>query len=141
MKLTAADGRATLTEHIREKASAARALYGPLDLVALDRLLADRRFVRYPVWLGFDRARLRSGEFAWPEPLGEHPSAGFRIWIDDRFQDRPDLVPLLVAYHLASVNYGDCAAEDEAELFGATLLGMEQDAYYETLCALVDALG
>ncbi len=33
------------------------------------------------------------------------------------------------AYHLVTVNYGDVATHEEAEVFGATLLDLDQDDY------------
>ena len=38
------------------------------------------------------------------------------------------------------INYGDIATHEEAELFGATLLGLDQEHYYATLCKLADSL-
>ncbi len=45
---------------------------------------------------------------------------------------------MLIAYHLVVPNYGDIAGADEAELFGATLLGLEVHDYYQALCAASD---
>jgi hypothetical protein len=50
-------------------------------------------------------------------------------------------VPALVLYQLVSVNYGVFASADDAEAFGANVLGVTKDEYYRTLCELADRLG
>ena len=134
------EAKVALSDHVIDRALLARERHGPdIDLPALEAILADRKVVRYPVELSYGADALEPGEFAFAEPLGEHPSAGFRIWIHPRFQGDPR-VPLLVAYHLVVVNYGDIATAEDAELFGATLHAMERDAYYAVLCEAADAL-
>ena len=123
-----------------EKAALARARYGPLiDYCAVLRLLDDRDIVRFPTAVRFEAAPLQAGEFAWAAPAGGRPAEGFILYVHPKFQGREDVLPLLIAYHLASVNYGDLATHHEAELFGAGLLGLAVDDYYETLCALADS--
>lgn len=130
-----------LHEHCRAKASDARLRHGMLiDYPAMRKILDDRSIVRYPCGLRFDATPLRKGEFACLEPLGEHPGAGFCLFVHPHFQDQPDLLPLLIAYYIPSINYGDVAGHIEAEIFGSTLLGLEREHYYETLCAAADAL-
>ncbi len=140
-KLTEADGRRALADHVREKAGAARVKYGgKVDYATMLAMLDDRAVVRYPTRVRFDAAPLQSGEFAFAQPLGDHPVAGFELVIHPQFENRPDVLPQLMAYHLVTVNYGEIAGCDEAELFGATLLGLEIEPYYESLCALADSL-
>jgi hypothetical protein len=38
------------------------------------------------------------------------------------------------------INYGSIVETPEAELYGATLLGLEVEAYYQALCELADAM-
>jgi hypothetical protein len=38
------------------------------------------------------------------------------------------------------VNYGEIVSHEEAELFGATLLGMDVEEYYRALCDLADGV-
>lgn len=140
-KLTADDARVALRDHVRERARAARTRYG--ERIGLDEVLAlleDREFVRYPTDVAFDSSLLEPGEFAWAQQLGESPSSGFRIVVHESFRDRADVLPLLIAYHLVRVNYGDIATHEEAEHFGATLLGMDADVYYGRLCEFADSL-
>lgn len=136
---TAADGQRSLRDHVREKALEARAKFGgSIDRDAIFRLLDDRTAVRYPVGVRFDAGLLHSGEFAFLESLGQHPSDGFCLFIHPRFEHAAEVLPLLIAYYIPSVNYGDVATHVEAELYGATLLGLDVEDYYRRLCAAAD---
>ena len=144
-KPTEQEGRESLVAHAVEKACEARAAYGDsspgLSMAALEVLLADRKFVRHPVGLAYDATPLQPGEFAYPQPVSpEKPEEGFVMFSHPSFEGRDDVVPLLVAYHLVSVNYGDIAGNEAAEAFGAALCGMEVNYYYHTLCQLADSL-
>jgi hypothetical protein len=140
-KLTEQDGRRALKDHLLEKASKARQRYGPtMDDAAIMRLLDDRDFVRYPVGVRFDATGLETGEFAHAMALGEHPKDGFCLFIHPTFEHRRDLWPLLIAYHLPPVNYGDIADAADCELFGAAMLGLEVDDYYSVLCDAADSI-
>jgi len=139
------EGRESLVGHAAERAGEARSVYGGrepgLGMEQLAELLEDRRFVRYPVRLDFDGSLLEPGEFAFPEAVEDgNPSAGFVIHVHPEFQSKPAAVPLLVAYHLVRVNYGEIAGPEAAEMFGATLCGMAVDDYYAALCRHADLL-
>ena len=135
------EGQRSLRDHVVDTAAAARAKHGPFSApAALQRLLGDSKFVRFPTTIDFDGDTLQTGEFAWAEQLGEHPREGYVIHVHPSLAERPDVLPLVVGYHLVTVNYGDVATHEEAELFGATLVGLEQEAYYLQLCALADGL-
>lgn len=128
-------------EHLRRKATEARLRYGLyIDAQAIVRMLDDRAVVRYPASVLFDSTALLPGEFAYARPLGFHPSDGFCLLIHPRYESQPDLWPLLFAYHIPSINYGDLAEPEHAELFGATLLGLEVETYYDALCELADGV-
>jgi hypothetical protein len=49
-------------------------------------------------------------------------------------------VPYLVLYQLVVVNYGEFASADDAETFGAAVLGISRDEYYQALCEMADQL-
>ena len=141
LRPTARDGQEALRDHLIEKALLARSRYGPaIDSRAMRRLLADSEIVRFPAEIAFDAAPLRAGEFAWAMPRGDAPAAGFTLVIHPHFRDRPEVLPYLAAYHVPSICYLDIATHEEAELFGATLLGLDVDVYYERLCALADGI-
>ncbi len=141
LNLTEEDGYAALKAHVAERAHVAREHHGPRFGEAQVRaLLADPEVVRFPTDLAFDDAPLLPGEFGWARPRGERPSDGFTIVIHPVFEGRWDVLPLLVAYHVVAVNYLDVVTHEEAELFGATLLGMEVEDYYARVCELADSI-
>ncbi len=128
-------------EHLAEKATAARFKYGLyIDTDAMLRMLDDRAIVRYPTSLVFDASPLQAHEFAYPQPLGFHSGDGFALCIHPCFRPQLKIWPLLIAYHIPVINYGSIVDADDAELFGATLLGMDVEPYYKALCELTDAM-
>ena len=93
-----------------------------------------------PSVCGSTPVRSAAPEFAVLEPLGDHPRDGFCLSIHPALAGDDELLPLLIAYYIPSVNYGDVAGHTEAELFGSTLLGLDTEAYYRVLCAVADAM-
>jgi hypothetical protein len=137
---TPEDAQQSLRDHVHRKAREARAKCpGTIDRIAMLRLLEDRTVVRYPLGVRFDSEPLNHGEFACLEALGERPEDGFCLFIHPMFEPVHDLLPLLIAYYIPSVNYGDVATHVEAELFGATLLGLDIEEYYRILCSVADS--
>ncbi len=140
-KPTEQDGKLALFEHIEAKANEARLRYGLyIDTETIIRMLDDRTVVRFPVGVRFDAEGLEPGEPAYPMPLGERPNEGFCLFIHPALEEQTDLLPLVIAYYIASINYGEIVTSEEAELFGATLLGLETESYYQAMCEIVDAL-
>ena len=134
-------GKQSLSDHIATRTREARVAYGSqIDYAVMQALLKDSRFVRYPVQLKFNAEPLQPGEFAYMQPVGDHPQEGFVLFIHPFFQDREDVLPMLMAYHLVCVNYGEIATHEEAELFGAGLLGMDVKEYYQKICELADSI-
>jgi hypothetical protein len=140
-KLTVEDGRQSLNAHVALKAEQIRAKYGPrFSWNELLRLLEDTEFVRYPCTIAFDDKRLLDGEFACAIARGDDPAEGYTIYVHPYFSTELTKVPWLVLYHLVVVNYGDFASADDAEVFGATVLGVSRDEYYRTLCEMADSI-
>lgn len=138
-QLTADDARQSLRDHVATKGEEVRAKFGPhIGWTELNHLLEDRKFVRYPCRIAFDATPLQPDEFAYPEPLGQRPDAGFRICVHPRFESDLESVAALVLYQLVAVNYGDFATPDDAEAFGSAALGLSREAYYQQLCQLAD---
>jgi hypothetical protein len=54
------------------------------------------------------------------------------------FKAQLSRVPPLALYQLVLVNYGEFASPDDAETFGASVLGLSKDEYYRMLCELTD---
>ena len=138
---SAEEAQQSLRDHVVAKATEARLRRGGLiDRDVMMQMLEDRSVVRYPLGIRFDAEPLRPGEFACLESLGEHPSDGFCLFVHPMFEPVDDLLPLLIAYYIPSVNYGDVATHVEAELFGSTLLGIEIEEYYKILCSVADTV-
>jgi len=139
--LTSDDFRLSLTDYVAAKAADAREKYGPvIDRRTLQLILEDRSLVRYPCQLVFSEDGLQPGETAFPFPLGDQPEVGFHMLVHPYFQFRSDAVAALVLYQLVQVNYGEFASPIDAETFGAGVLGMDREAYYQFMCDLADEL-
>jgi hypothetical protein len=140
-KLTVDDARQSLNAHVAAKGAELREKYGPnIGWQELLRLLEDRTFVRYPCEIVFDAAPLEAGEFAHPVPKGDRPEDGFTMVVHPFFMAQLPHVPCLVLYQLVLVNYGEFASPDDAEVFGASALGLTRDEYYGVLCAMADQI-
>ena len=138
---TEADGRLALREHIVSKAAEARLRYGLyIDTETILRMLDDRKVVRFPVGVRFDATPLEPGEPAFPMPLGEQPGGGYCLFVHPALEGETELLPLVIAYYLAAINYGDIVTHVEAELSGATLLRLDTDTYYQAMCEITDGL-
>lgn len=140
-QLTADDARQSLTAHVEAKGIEVFVKYGPqLSWEALQLLLADRVYVRYPCEIAFDATPLQSGEFALPVQKGERPEDGFTLFMHPHFLTQFDRIPALVLYQLVALNYGVFASADDAETFGAAALGLTRDEYYAMICECADQL-
>lgn len=140
-RLTENDGRIALRDHVLARAAVARARYGGVvGWTELLAMLEDRQVVRFSTAVVFTATGLLAGEFAHAEMAGDRAAQGYRILVHPSFEGRVDLLPLLVAYHLVRVNYGDIATAADAELFGATLLGLDVEEYYRALCEASDSV-
>jgi hypothetical protein len=136
------DARQSLNAHVIAKGREIREKYGPaIGWEELLRLMEDRACVRYPCVIVFDSDPLEPGECAHPMPKGDRPEDGFALYVHPFFLAQLSQVPALALYQLVSVNYGVFASADDAEAFGASVLGLTKDEYYRTLCELADQLG
>ena len=139
--ISAETAQRAFRDHLVKKATAARLKYGLyIDAAAIVQMLADPEVVRYPTTLVWDARPLMPHEFACPRPLGFHASDGFCLFVHPHFRTQQEILPLLVAYHIPVINYGDIIQPRDAELFGATLLGLDNDSYYQALCELADSM-
>jgi hypothetical protein len=141
-QLTADDAKQSLTAHVEAKGIEVFVKYGPqIGWGELQRLLADRAYVRYPCRIEFDAGSLLPGECAHPVQDESTPDDGFTMFVHPRFMLELDRVAWLVLYQLVAVNYGEFASADEAETFGAAALGLTRDEYYAALCAMSEEIG
>jgi hypothetical protein len=141
IQLTAEDARQSLNEHVAARGREIHKKYGPhIGWRELQQILADSTCVRYPCEIVFDAGPLKPGEFALPVARGERPEDGFAMHVHPIFMTQLECVPGLVLYQLVLVNYGEFASADDAETFGAAVLGLSQLEYYHALCELADQL-
>ena len=141
-QLTADDARQSLTDHVATKGAEVRAKFGPvIGWAELLQILEDRDAVRYPCEIAFDAEPLQPGELAHPVAKGETPEEGYTIYVHPVYKLQFREIPYLVLYQLVLVNYGDFASAEDAETFGAAVLGLPKDEYYNTLCELANQVG
>ena len=138
-KLTLEDAQESLTAHIAAKGAEIHEKYGPrIGWNELHLILENRECTRYPCEIVFSDTALRDGEFAYPVAKTENPEDGFIMQVHPFFSTQPGHVPALVLYQLVLVNYGDFASPTDAEIFGAAVLGIPQEEYYNALCEMAD---
>ena len=138
-QLTPADARQSLNAHVAAKGAEIRLKFGPqIGWDQLQRICEDRSCVRYPCEIVFDESNLGPGELAHPDPKGARPEDGFSMAIRPAF--RTDLEGAVgpILYQLVLVNYGAFASPEDAEAFGAAVLGIEEEEFYQSLCRLAD---
>jgi hypothetical protein len=139
--LTAGDARETISAHVAAKGLEIREKYGPdIGWETLQQILLDRTCVRYPCKIVFDSSPLLPGEFAHPMPSGDHPADGFTLYVHPIFLRQREQVSFLVFYQLVLVNYGEFAATEDAEIFGASALGLPREEYYSRVCQMADQI-
>jgi len=141
-QLTADDFRQSLTAHVAAKGDEIHAKYGPrIDWPQLLQILQDRTCVRYPCEIIFDEKPLQAGEFAYPLAKGQRPEEGFTLYVHPYFSTQRARVPSLALYQLVAVNYGEFASSEDAEVFGASALGIAREEYYRMICEAADEVG
>jgi len=135
-------GQQNLREHLVAQAIVAYQKHGPLTADRLEALLHDPDCLRHPVRLVFEFGVMAMHQFAQPDIDWRNiPQDGRVLYVRPLLRERPDLLPLAVAYMIPLINYGDIITDEHCLLYGATLLGMMEHEYYTQLCALSDLLG
>jgi len=132
--------RQSITAHAASKGEEIHLRFPRLGWAELNQLLGDPNHTRYPCEVVFGSVGLFPGEFAHADPKGDRPEDGFRILVHPFFQSRLDQVPILVLYHLVTVNYGEFVSAEDAEVFGAAAMGLDREDYYAAVCRLADEL-
>jgi hypothetical protein len=135
-------GQDSLLDHLLAQAVVAHQKHGPVTAEKLEALLHDPDCLRYPVRLVFEFGEMAMHQFAQPDiDWRNREQDGRVLYVRPLLRDRPDLLPLAVAYMIPLINYGDIISDDHCLRYGAALLGMMEREYYEKLCALTDSLG
>jgi hypothetical protein len=135
-------GQHSLREHLVAQAQVAHRHYAPLTVAKLDAFLLDPACLRYPTRLQFEFGEMAQHQFAQPDVDWRTPGQQGRVlYLRPLLRERPDLVVLAVAYMIAPINYGDIVTDEHCRLYGATLLGMMEEEFYQAICRLADAVG
>ncbi len=135
-------GHQSLREHLLAQAVVAHQKYAPFTAAALEAFLRDRDCVRYPVRLVFELGEMALHQFAQPDlDWRNRPEDGRVLYLRPALRERPDLVPLAVAYMIPVINYGEIVTDAECLLYAASLLGMMEEECYRQVCALADFCG
>ena len=135
------DLHASLLRHAREAAARAIAkLGGPLSMENLDVFMTDTDCMKHRVQIAYDTTELESHQFAQPVFEGAAANRFCSLHIHPHFANRPECVPLIVAYMAGAINYGGAVTLDLCEVYGAALLQMPRDEFYAAVCNVADML-
>jgi len=135
-------GQQSLREHLLAQAVVAHQKHGPVTADKLDALLHDPDCLRHPVRLVLEFGEMAMHQFAQPDIDWRNTEQDGRVlYLRPLLRERPDLLPLAVAYMIPAINYGDIVTDEHCLSYGATLLGMMEEEYYHALCDLSDFLG
>ena len=135
-------GEGSLREHIAAQAVVAHHKHAPLTFAGLDALLSDPECLRYPVRLVFEFGEMAVHQFAQPDLDHRNQEHDGRVlYLRPLLRDHPDLTVLAVAYMIPVINYGEIVADEHCLRYGATLLGMMEQEFYEAICGMADFVG
>lgn len=117
-----------LLNHLVDRALEARREHGPrIDRAALERVLADRKLVRFPIEIEVSAEGLGPGEAVRAEPLEASPRGPWRVRVHPRAAEREEDFVWLVASRVPQICYGQRARGRPGALYAAALTGAETD--------------
>jgi hypothetical protein len=135
-------GQQSLREHLLAQAIVAHQKHGPVTADKLDALLQDPDCLRHPVRLVFEFGEMAMHQFAQPDLDWRNTEQDSRVlYLRPLLRERPDLLPLAIAYMIPAINYGDIISDEHCLLYGAALMGMMEDEFYAAICRLADLVG
>lgn len=135
-------GQDSLRDHILAQAVVAHQKHGPLTFAKLESLLTDPECVRHPTRLVFEFGEMAMHQFGQPDVDWRNTGPDGRVlYLRPLLRDQPDLVVLAVAYLIPLINYGEIITDEHCLRYGAALLGLMEDEYYQQICALSDLVG
>lgn len=128
-----------LHEHVVKSAGkASEKLGGPLCADNLDLFLSDPDCLRVPTKLVFDGFGVDMHQFANPEFVLVDGLRQCILHIRPHYADLTESHPYIVAYMTAAINYGTGATAALCETYGAIVMQMQEDAFYEAVCRIAD---
>jgi hypothetical protein len=135
-------GEDSLKQRLVEQATYAHLKHGPITPDKLEALLQDPDCLRYPLRLVFEFGEMAMHQFAQPDLDCRNTEKDGRVlYLRPTLRERPDLVVLAVAYMLPVVNYGEIITDEHCLLFGATLIGLLEQEFYQQICAIAEYVG
>lgn len=135
-------GQQSLREHLVAQAIVAHQKHGPLTADKLEALLHDPDCLRHPVRLIFEFGEMAMHQFAQPDIDWRNTEQDGRVlYVRPLLRERPDLLPLAIAYMIPLINYGDIITDDHCRSYGAMLLGMMEEEFYQQICELAELVG
>jgi hypothetical protein len=135
-------GQQSLREHLLAQAEVARAKHSPVTAARLESLLHDPECLRHRVRIVFEFGEMAMHQLAQPAVDWQDPEQDGRVlYVRPGLREHLDDLPLVVAYMIPLINYVEIMSDDHCLLYGAALLGLREDDYYQQLCALADSLG
>ncbi len=136
-------GEDSLKLRLKEQGQEARDKHGILSPSNLETILSDPDCVRYPTRLVLEFGEMAMHQFAHPDiDIRDETGRGRVIYLRPILGKRPDLLALAVSYMIPVINYGDQMIGDEhCQVYGASIMGMSEDVYYQAICELADYVG
>jgi len=135
-------GQDSLRGHLLAQAVVAHQKHGPLTFDKLDSLLHDPECLRHPVRLAYEFGEMAMHQFAQPDIDWRNTEQDGRvIYLRPILRDHPDQVVLAAAYMIPLINYGEIVTDDHCLAYGATLLGMMEEEYYQAVCRMAELAG
>ena len=135
----AREGEDGLAHHLFERATYARLKYNGLAYENIETFLQDPECVRYPTRILYEYGEMAMHQFAQPELDYRNISGrSYILYLRPDLKNRPDLIPLAIAYMVPLINYGEIIKDDHCVKYGAALLGMDEDAYYAKVCEMAE---
>lgn len=135
-------GEDSLLTHLQHQAAEARARHGGLRPGNLDTFLNDRDCLRYPTRLVLEFGEMSMHQFAQPDRdyRSDQPEARV-LYLRPILGKRPDFIALAVSYMIPVLNYGQVITDEHCIEYGAALMGLDTDTYYQHICELADFVG
>lgn len=135
-------GQRSLREHLLAQAVVAHQKYGALTQGRIEEFLRDPQCLRHPVRLLFEFGEMAAHQFAQPDiDWRDSERDGRVLYLRPLLQNRPDLLPLAVAYMVPVINYGEIISDEHCVLYGAAVIGLMESEFYERICQLADLCG
>ncbi len=135
-------GEDSLLNHLRHQAFQARERHGGLRPGNLDAFLEDRECVRYPTRLALEYGGMGPHQFAHPDrDLQSEDQSARVLFLRPVLGKRPDYIALALSYMLPVINFGDIVDDEHCIEYGAALMGMDPEEYYDQICEIADFVG